>query len=123
MSIASGAFGLQSLKAEDFKANRAMFAGPELSQYRYIHIATHGLLDSERPGLSALVLSLVDEQGKPQDGFLFPLPHFPVWLIFNRKMGERKIEEVFVYKLPGNLHLYFRKEFPPCRNEGEFLRS
>jgi len=28
------------------------------------------LLDSERPGLSALVLSLVDEQGKPQDGFL-----------------------------------------------------
>jgi len=42
----------------------------ELSKYRYVHFATHGVLDSERPGLSALVLSMVDEQGKPQDGFL-----------------------------------------------------
>ena len=70
MGIASGAPGEWNLKAVDFKANRAIFSGPELSQYRYIHIATHGLFDSERPGLSALVLSLVDEQGKPQDGFL-----------------------------------------------------
>lgn len=43
---------------------------PELSQYRYVHFATHGVLDSERPGLSSLVLSMVDAQGKPQDGFL-----------------------------------------------------
>jgi CHAT domain-containing protein len=28
------------------------------------------LLDNQRPGLSAPVLSLVDEQGRPQDGFL-----------------------------------------------------
>ena len=35
-----------------------------------MHFATHGVLDSERPGLSSLVLSMVDEQGKPQDGFL-----------------------------------------------------
>jgi CHAT domain-containing protein len=28
------------------------------------------LLDSERPSLSSLLLSLVDEQGRPQDGFL-----------------------------------------------------
>jgi CHAT domain-containing protein len=42
----------------------------ELSQYRYVHFATHGLLDNDRPGLSSLVLSMVDEQGKPQDGFL-----------------------------------------------------
>jgi CHAT domain/Bacterial pre-peptidase C-terminal domain len=33
-------------------------------------LATHGFLDSERPGLSALVLSMVDKQGKPQNGFL-----------------------------------------------------
>ena len=42
----------------------------DLAQYRYVHFATHGLLDSERPGLSALVLSTVDENGKARDGFL-----------------------------------------------------
>jgi CHAT domain-containing protein/uncharacterized protein HemY len=56
--------------ALDFQANRATALNGELSQYRYVHFATHGLLDSERPGLSSLVLSMVDEQGKPQDGFL-----------------------------------------------------
>ncbi len=59
-----------NLKALDFKANRATVTSGALGQYRYLHFATHGLLDSERPGLSALVLSLVDEQGRPQDGFL-----------------------------------------------------
>jgi CHAT domain-containing protein len=59
-----------NLKALDFRANRATATGAELGRYRYLHFATHGLLDSERPGLSALVLSLVDERGAPQDGFL-----------------------------------------------------
>ncbi|MBK9708848.1 MAG: CHAT domain-containing protein [Acidobacteria bacterium] len=60
----------ESLRALDFSANRATALNPELSQYRYVHFATHGILNSERPGLSALVLSLIDEQGKQQDGFL-----------------------------------------------------
>jgi CHAT domain-containing protein/predicted negative regulator of RcsB-dependent stress response len=59
-----------NLKAFDFTANRALATGTEIGQYRYLHFATHGMLDAEREGLSALVLSLVDEQGKPQDGFL-----------------------------------------------------
>ena len=59
-----------SLKAIDFKANRTTVMSGELSRYRYVHFATHGYLDSERADLSAIVLSLVDEQGKPQDGFL-----------------------------------------------------
>jgi CHAT domain-containing protein/tetratricopeptide (TPR) repeat protein len=59
-----------NLKALDFKASRATVMSGTLNQYRYLHFATHGLLDSEHPGLSALVLSLLDEQGKPQDGFL-----------------------------------------------------
>src|SRR6185503_1848503 len=42
----------------------------QLSQYRIIHFATHGLLNSEHPELSGLVFSLVDRQGKPQNGFL-----------------------------------------------------
>lgn len=59
-----------SFRAMDFKASRASALNSELSQYRYLHFATHGYLDTERAGLSALVLSLVDEQGRPQDGFL-----------------------------------------------------
>jgi CHAT domain-containing protein len=59
-----------TLQAIDFQASRATALDPALSQYRYVHFATHGFLDSERPGLSALVLSMVDERGHPQNGFL-----------------------------------------------------
>jgi CHAT domain-containing protein len=59
-----------SFKAIDFQASRATVLDPALSQYRYVHIATHGWLDAERPGLSALVFSMVDAEGKPQNGFL-----------------------------------------------------
>lgn len=66
------AFVAQSagMKATDFKASRATAISEELRHYRIIHFATHGLLNSERPELSGLVLSLFDEQGRPQDGFL-----------------------------------------------------
>jgi CHAT domain-containing protein len=59
-----------NLRAVDFRANRSIATSGELSHYRYVHFATHGYLDTSRAGLSAIVLSLVDEQGKPQDGFL-----------------------------------------------------
>jgi CHAT domain-containing protein/Tfp pilus assembly protein PilF len=59
-----------SLKVLDFDASRATAAAIGLAQYRYVHFATHGYLDTERPGLSAIVLSLVDRQGNAQDGFL-----------------------------------------------------
>jgi CHAT domain-containing protein/Tfp pilus assembly protein PilF len=58
------------LKATDFDANRATATSGELSRYRIIHFATHGLLNSEYPDLSGLVLSLVDRNGAAQDGFL-----------------------------------------------------
>jgi CHAT domain-containing protein/Tfp pilus assembly protein PilF len=61
---------ISSFGAVDFQANRATVLNGELGKYRYVHFATHGLLDSERPGLSSLVLSMVDVQGKQQDGFL-----------------------------------------------------
>jgi CHAT domain-containing protein len=60
----------QSTKALDFNANRATATSAELSHYRIVHLATHGVLNTEHPELSGIVLSLVDEQGKPQDGFL-----------------------------------------------------
>jgi CHAT domain-containing protein/Tfp pilus assembly protein PilF len=58
------------LKATDFSASRALAISRQLSQYRILHFATHGLLNSERPELSGLVFSLIDQEGKPQDGFL-----------------------------------------------------
>lgn len=58
------------MPALNFQASRATAISPELSQYRILHFATHGVLDSRRPELSAIVLSLVNEQGQPQNGFL-----------------------------------------------------
>jgi len=58
------------LKATDFQATRAKAVSGDLTNYRIVHFATHGLLNSEHPELSGLVLSLVDENGKAQDGFL-----------------------------------------------------
>ena len=60
----------KGLVALDFEASRATATSTDLSQYRFVHFATHGLLNSEHPELSGVVLSLVDEQGEPQDGFL-----------------------------------------------------
>ena len=59
-----------NFKAIDFRANRTLATSGELSKYRYVHFATHGYLDTTRSGLSAIVLSMIDEQGNPQDGFL-----------------------------------------------------
>jgi len=67
MAVAPGAANFQAV---GLKANRTTVTSGALKDYRYLHFATHGYLDSERPGLSSLVLSMVDEQGKPQDGFL-----------------------------------------------------
>ena len=54
----------------DFEASRSAAMSPELANYRIVHFATHGLLNSKHPELSGLVFSLVDRDGKPQNGFL-----------------------------------------------------
>lgn len=59
-----------TLKAVGFNASRAVAGNGELSHYRYVHFATHGYIDTERAGFSAIVLSMFDKEGKPQDGFL-----------------------------------------------------
>lgn len=58
------------LKATGFAASRATALSGVLGQYRYLHFATHGYLDTERPELSALVLSQLDADGHAVDGFL-----------------------------------------------------
>ena len=72
------------LKALDFQADRATATSNELSRYRIVHFATHGLLNSRHPELSGLALSLVDERGRPQDGFL-------------------RLHEIFNLRLPAEL--------------------
>jgi len=56
--------------ALDFAASRETATNAELSQYRYVHFSTHGLLNSVHPELSGVVFSLVNERGEAQDGFL-----------------------------------------------------
>lgn len=60
----------QLFLAVGFDASRAKATSPDLAQYRNVHFATHGVLDSRRPELSKLVLSLYDEKGRSEDGFL-----------------------------------------------------
>lgn len=69
-AIVAAAPADKAMMALDFNASLQTATDPELAHYRIVHFATHGLLNSEHPELSGMVLSLVDQQGRPQDGFL-----------------------------------------------------
>jgi len=56
--------------ALDFNASRDNILQGTLEHYRFVHFATHGIIDARRPEMSGLVLSLVNEKGQPQDGYL-----------------------------------------------------
>jgi CHAT domain-containing protein/Tfp pilus assembly protein PilF len=60
----------QRKQSFDFAANINNAKSPELGEYKILHFATHGILNSQHPDLSGLVLSLVDENDQPQNGFL-----------------------------------------------------
>lgn len=60
----------EALEALDFRANRVTATSEDLGHYRIVHFASHALLNVRHPDLSGIVLSLVDEEGRPQDGFL-----------------------------------------------------
>jgi CHAT domain-containing protein/tetratricopeptide (TPR) repeat protein len=60
----------RALTATGFEASREAATNPRLGEYRIVHFATHGLLNTPRPELSGVVLSLVDRAGRSQDGFL-----------------------------------------------------
>jgi CHAT domain-containing protein len=58
------------LIARGFDATRALATNPLLANYDSVHFATHGIINPVRPELSGLLLSLVDQHGEPQPGFL-----------------------------------------------------
>ncbi len=60
----------EALKAIAFDANLDLALSGRLSDYRILHFASHSFIHSAHPDLSGIVLSLVDEQGRQQDGFL-----------------------------------------------------
>lgn len=64
----------------DLNASEDNVKARDLASYRYLHIATHGLLDAERPQFTGVVLSLVGN--KSNDGFLRTDE------IFNLKLGS-----------------------------------
>jgi CHAT domain-containing protein/Tfp pilus assembly protein PilF len=53
-----------------FDANLKTLETKDLSQYKILHFATHGLINTKRPELSGLVFSLYDKNGLEQNGFL-----------------------------------------------------
>jgi CHAT domain-containing protein len=64
----------------DLAANESDLTAKDLRGYRVVHIATHGLLDAERPQFTGVILSLVGN--KSGDGFLRTDE------IFNLKLGS-----------------------------------
>lgn len=77
--IAKAGSGQVDLLA-DLQASEDNVRSRDLSNYRYLHIATHGLLDADRPQFTGVVLSLVGN--KQNDGFLRTDE------IFNLKLGS-----------------------------------
>jgi CHAT domain-containing protein/tetratricopeptide (TPR) repeat protein len=64
----------------DLSANEAEVKTHEIQSYRVLHVATHGILDAQRPQFSGLVLSLVGNKND-DDGFLRTSE------VFNLKLG------------------------------------
>jgi len=54
----------------DAAARRARVVDGELSDYRILHFATHGVINDRIPELSGLMLSQLDAQGHTLDGFV-----------------------------------------------------
>lgn len=59
----------QEFFAVDFAADRAAATDDKMAQYQILHLSTHGCIQ-DNPQLSGLALSLYDENGTQQDGFL-----------------------------------------------------
>jgi CHAT domain-containing protein len=72
--------GAQADLWTDLNANEDNVKSRDVAGYRYVHVATHGLLDADRPQFTGVVLSLVGN--KTNDGFLRTDE------IFNLKLGS-----------------------------------
>ena len=62
--------GSGSFIARGFAASRETLMGLDLSQYSVLHFATHGVLDPKNPEVTGFFLSMLDDSGRPQNGFI-----------------------------------------------------
>jgi CHAT domain-containing protein len=63
----------ESTAAFGFDASYDWITDPKISQYRYVHLATHGFFDNDKPALSSIILSSFDAKGNDRKAFLrFP---------------------------------------------------
>ncbi|MFS8084848.1 MAG: CHAT domain-containing protein, partial [Acidobacteriota bacterium] len=53
-----------------FAASREQVLGDQIAQYRIVHFATHGIVNTEHPELSGIVLTMTKDDGSPENGFL-----------------------------------------------------
>lgn len=56
--------------ATGFAASREAVTSEALGTADIVHLATHGLVSTEQPSLTGLVVSLLDARGRPRDGFI-----------------------------------------------------
>lgn len=80
-AIASLVPAADTKKLLDFDASLDRVTGGDLTGYRIVHFATHGLLNNKHPELSGLVFSLVDPAGGPRNGFL------PAYEVYNLRLN------------------------------------
>lgn len=59
-----------AMRLVDFDATIDSALASDVSGYKILHFATHGIVDAVHPQLSGLVLSLVDKNGSPRSGLL-----------------------------------------------------
>jgi len=69
-SIASLVPPNEIFKLTDLAATKQTILTANLDQYRILHFATHSVSNTRWPELSGVVLSLVSQNGEPEDGFL-----------------------------------------------------
>ena len=75
----------EGMVASGFSANRSHVVDKELRRFQIVHFATHGVVDTEHPELSGIILSMVNQQGSPEDGF------FQIHDIYNLKLSARLV--------------------------------
>jgi CHAT domain-containing protein len=61
----------RSYRALGFEARREAVLNPSLGRYSIVHMATHGVLDTEHPELTHLVFSRFNFQGQPRRNLVF----------------------------------------------------
>lgn len=69
-AIAEAAPRGTTMIVKGFDATRETAMNAHIGEYQIVHFATHGILDSEHPELSGMVLSMVDKNGVEKNGVM-----------------------------------------------------